>query len=1028
MSSEENKNPMLLNKPTRKTEPKTGENLSGTEKQTEQKGTMGNRRIERGDKTKVLVRGASKKLASNKLTADSSSELSKLNVAKTSQLKSDKSNSEKKSVVKIVRQMKQTNVNVGDICVLKISALGPNGIGIDEYSYPFSIFVPNTHLKDTVKAKIIRVNLKGNKYAIAKVLKVKPFFGDKKSKLVIDRLKIEPNQLLTVNIKKITSTGTGLVNLKYGYKLIIPNGIVGTQIQVLVTRLKSKYAFAKIVNGSNEILNLGLPTLRESSSATKKQSIHAFSEASSTNNKNSINQLLNLKTSSAIVEGNKYTVNLPKTAKKYGNYLFLKLQENLIFLKIDLNAKPGDKVRIKIIKVKNKYAIAKIIQINPLSLIKKRILVRNNIRQMIKNGMHLGEKAVKCNARMKNYIWLKKQPNNQKTPLIKKGNHIINLLKTRRCLNKALTQLTKYALKGSTFLFIGTKKAAAGLIARASLFSKNSFFVNTRWLGGLLTNWKTIRKSISKIRPILQEKQKIVADILEKRKRIKMRLIKKGLFIKNKTQLILKKGRSLLAKFKNPEYKVLILEKTKKLVLKQKQLIENCQTLVSRHKTLEVKRRKVMYQNIVLKQHIANTIITRYNSLLRQLTNYTQKLRQLKYFLILSNELKKIKNKAHEENTKILNVDNKKIKALLKTTGSTLNFLPQPPKDILNLILLTVKNNAKAFSGTFKETDFLNIATPAASSDQTKNTATNKALLVSVFVSSLSGFAPALKNLIETYEKNINLIKTSLTNYSTGLNKIKKSLNQDIEFHQLLVKELILIKNKLISQRHVIRIVRAKLNHFARQKRVIRFLPRLRHFKNASNGKAAGDAFKNKIISIVQILMRKIVDPKLKYPVDNIYDSKLSHYSKKIASARKKKWQRFEKYFGGIAKMTEMTKSQISKNIAIIVGQKEEINAIRECKKLGIKMFNIVDTNCNPTFANHIIPANDDSRNSIKYILNKFLVRIRLAQKLRSKMQIRQDKNIAYKKLKNMANQMRKNFNTNTGAKGRATKKTFLVK
>lgn len=987
MSSEENKNPMLLNKPTRKTEPNIGENLSGSEKQTEPKATMGNRRMERGDKTKVSVRGLSKKTSSNQLAVDSASGSLNLNVANTNQQKTDKLNREKKSVVKIVRQMKRTNINIGDICVLKISALGPNGIGIDEYSYPFSIFVPNTNLKDTVKAKIIRVNLKGNKYAIAKVLKVKA--ADKTSKLVIDRLKIEPNQLLTVNIKKLTSTGAGLVNLKYGYKLIIPKGIVGTQIPVLVTRLKSKYAFAKIVNGSSESLNPGLPLRRESNS-------------------------------SVIVEGNKYTISLPKTAKKYGSYLFLKLQENLVFLKIDLNAKPGDKVRIKITKVKNKYAIAKIIQINPLSLIKKRILIRNNIRQMIKNGMHLGEKAVKCNARMKNYIWFKKQANNQNAPLIKKGNHIINLLKTRRCLNKALTQLTKYALKGSTFLFIGTKKAATGLIARASLFSKNSFFVNTRWLGGLLTNWKTIRKSISKIRPILQEKQKIVADILEKRKKIKMRLIKKGLFIKNKTQLILKKGRLLLAKFKNPEYKVLIIEKTKKLALKQKQLIENCQTLVLRHKTLELKRRKVMYQNIVLKQHIANTIIARYNSLLRQLTIYTQKLRQLKYFLILSNELKKIKNKAHEENTKILNIDNKKIKALLKTTGSTLNFLPQPPKDILNLILLTVKNNPKAFSGTFKETDFLNI--------ETKNTDTNKALLISDFVSSLSRLAPTLKNLIETYEKNLNLIKTSLTNYSNGLNKIKNSLNQDIEFHQLLVKELILIKDKLITQRHVIRIVRAKLNHFARQKRVIRFLPRLRHFKKTSSGFAAGEAFQNKIISIVQILMRKIVDPKLKYPVDNIYDSKLSHYSKKIASARKKKWQRFEKYFGGIAKMTEMTKSQISKNIAIIVGQKEEINAIRECKKLGIKMFNIVDTNCNPTLANHIIPANDDSRNSIKYILNKFLVRIRLAQKLRRKMQTRQDKNIAYKKLKNMANQMRKNFNTNSSAKGRVTKKNFLVK
>nr|ABU88336.1 ribosomal protein S2 [Chlamydomonas moewusii] len=931
--------------------------------------------------------------------------------------------------------MKQTKVNIGDVCVLKISALGPNGIGIDEYSYPFSIFVPNTKLNDIVKAKIIRVNLKGTgNYAIAKVLKVKPTDTTKKS--VVERLKLEPNQLLTVNIKKVTATGAGLVNLKFGYKLIIPQAVVsnGTsmsggirqlgnteelrQVQVVITRVKSKYAFAKIVN-SPVSAGRGLSQVNGLSLSSPK-----------------------------LVEGSKYTLNIPKTAKKYGNYVFIKVQGSLVFLKIDLNAKAGDKVRIKITKVKNKYAIAKIIQINPLSLIKKRILIRNNIRQMIQNGMHLGEKAVKCNARMKNYIWFKKQgvvdgrspealallarsasttvdvaSSLTKVPLIKKGNHIINLLKTRRCLNKALTQLTKYALKGSTFLFIGTKKAAAGLIARASLFSKNSFFVNTRWLGGLLTNWKTIRRSISKIRPILQEKQKIVADILEKRKRIKMRLIKKGLFIKSKTQLILKKGRSLLAKIKNPEYKALILDKTKKLALKQKELIENCQTLVSKHKVLELKRRKVMYQNIVLKQHIANTIINRYNSLLRQLTIYTQKLRQLKNLLILSNELKKIKNKAHEQNTKVLNIDNKKIKTLLKTTGTSasLNLLPQPPKDILNLILLTVKSNSKAFTGAFKDSAFLNI--------ETKTSATNKALLVSDFVSSLSGFVPALQELIKTYENNINLIKTSLTQYSTSLNTIKISLRQDIEFHQLLVNELKTIKDKLNSQRQVIRIVRAKLTHFARQKRVIRFLPRLRHFKIWENAsRFAGASFKTKIISIVQILMKKIVDPKLKYPVDNIYDSKLGHYSKKIASARKKKWQRFEKYFGGIAKMTEMTKSQISKNVAIIVGQKEEINAIRECKKVGIKMFNIVDTNCNPTLADHIIPANDDSRNSIKFVLNKFLVRIRLAQKLRRKTQLKQNKTIAYKKLKNMANQIRQNLNTNGGSKGRSPRKNSAIK
>ena len=116
----------------------------------------------------------------------------------------------------------------------------------------------------------------------------------------------------------------------------------------------------------------------------------------------------------------------------------------------------------------------------------------------------------------------------------------------------ALNTLGKYALKGRTFLFIGTKKPAAGLIARASLFSQTSFFVNTRWLGGMLTNWKTILKSISKIRPILKEKQKIIRDILEKRQSIKLRLIKKALLLKKKSKFILVKGQDFISLLKNP--------------------------------------------------------------------------------------------------------------------------------------------------------------------------------------------------------------------------------------------------------------------------------------------------------------------------------------------------------------------------------------------------------------------------------------------------------------------------------------------
>jgi small subunit ribosomal protein S2 len=847
---------------------------------------------------------------------------------KSSNKKYNKESSNKKEIVKVFRKSKK--LKVGDICLLKISALGPNGIGIDEYSYPYSIFVPNTNLGETVKAKIVKNNLKENKYAIAQSLEVV-------NKLAVRALTVQPNEVLTVNIQKLSPKGAGIVDLKDGYKLIIPNATIGNNLKVTVTRLKSKYAFAKLVD----------------------QSLDA-----QTNAKNKNTSKTNL------LEGSKYTLNLPKTGKYYGKYVIVKLQGSVVFIKLSLGAKPGNKVRIKVTKVNNKFAIANIVQINPMSLFKKRILVQNSIRQMVKNGMHLGEKAVKCNARMKNYVWARSaQGQNKSRPLIKKGRHIINLLKTRRCLNKALTQLSKYALKGRTFLFIGTKKPAAGLIARASLFSKTSFFVNTRWLGGMLTNWKTILKSISKIRPILKEKQKIVADILEKRQTIKLRLIKKALLLKKKSKLILSKGRFLIDLFKNPTSKASLLEKTKKLSTKRKQLVENCYSLLSKRQVLIAKRRELMYQSIVLKEK-GLQVVSRYKNLLNQLTIYSKKLRELKYLLILSNEIKNIKNKARQENKEILNISYGKVKDLTKqragATGQTAyNVLPNPPKEILNLILLTMKIKYEGLSS-----DMSNVATKAATD--------NKVLVVSKLVSKFSRFAPYLKGLIKTYEQNIKEIQGLLSHSADILTKIKTTLRQYVGLKTTLVKELNAIKTKLISERNIIRVVKTKLKHFAAQKRLIKFLPRLRYL--------ATPLFTTKITETVKILMKKIVDPKLKYPVDNIYDDKLSNNTKKVATARKKKWQRLEKYFGGIANMTKMTKSQISKNVAIVVGQKEEMNAVRECQKLGIKMFNIVDTNCNPSFADHIIPANDDSRNSIKYVLNKFLVRIRLAQKLRKKM------------------------------------------
>jgi len=873
--------------------------------------------------------------------------------------KNDRSDFKKSNSLVSTKIVRKRKIKVGDICVLKISALGPKGIGIDEYSYGYSIFVPNVNLGDIIKAKIIKtsnlVDNKSQQYAVAKVLEN----SNKQSSLSKNLTSgspeaktIKPDEVLTVNIEKFGTSNSsskgnaGMAILDNNYKLIIPNAKIGKNLNVIVTRVKSKYAFGKMeeaihIVGSNDTATLGLNSGKSNSNLSKS--------------KNEINNFKNL------VEGNKYSLTLPKVGKYFGRYVIVKLEGSLVFIKLSLGAKPGNKVRIKITKTQNKYVIANVIQINPTSLFKKRILVQNSICQMIKNSMHLGEKAVKCNARMKNYVWLKKRGQNKNKPLIKKGRHILNLLKTRRCLNKALTQLSKYALKGRTFMFIGTKKPAAGLIARASLFSKTSFFVNTRWLGGMLTNWKTILKSISKIRPILKEKQKIVADILAKRQAIKLRLIKKALLLKKKSKLILTKGRVLMNQLKQSSFRENLLQKTKTLSLKRKQIVENCYALLSKRQVLLAKRRELMYQSINLREK-GTQVVSHYKTLLNQLTIYSKKLRELKYLLILSNEIKNIKNSSRLENKEILNISYGKVKELIKDTNSSLfNILPNPPKEILNLLLLTMIPN--------QQKDLLNLEAKSANN--------NKVLILSKLVSRFSRFSPYLTNLIKTYEQNVQEIVNSLKNCTTTLKNIKAKIKNYIQLKQVLVKELSLIKTKLVSERNIIRIVKTKLKHFAAQKRLIKFLPRLRYL--------ATPLFTKKIIETVKILMKKIVDPKLKYPVDNIYDEKLSNNTKKVGAARKKKWQRLEKYFGGISNMTKMTKSQISKNVAIIIGQKEEMNAVNECQKLGIKMFSIVDTNCNPSLATHIVPANDDSRNSIKYILNKFLVRIRLSQKLRKK-------------------------------------------
>lgn len=109
------------------------------------------------------------------------------------------------------------------------------------------------------------------------------------------------------------------------------------------------------------------------------------------------------------------------------------------------------------------------------------------IDEMVKTGVHFGHQAKKWNPKMAPYIYAEKN-----------GIHIIDLIQTYFFLKNIVNFLTSEAAQGKKFLFVGTKKQASRLIAKVAL-SCDSFYVNQRWLGGMLTNWKTIKTSIDKL-------------------------------------------------------------------------------------------------------------------------------------------------------------------------------------------------------------------------------------------------------------------------------------------------------------------------------------------------------------------------------------------------------------------------------------------------------------------------------------------------------------------------------------------------
>lgn len=144
------------------------------------------------------------------------------------------------------------------------------------------------------------------------------------------------------------------------------------------------------------------------------------------------------------------------------------------------------------------------------------MVIKTSIKEMIKAGVHFGHQTRYWNPKMKKYIFGSKNK-----------IHIINLEKTLKMLNKAVIELEKIISKNGKILFVGTKKAASSSV-KNYVKKCNQYFVNHRWLGGMLTNWKTVKNSIKRLKDLEnQSKDGTFKKLTKKETLIRIRELKK---------------------------------------------------------------------------------------------------------------------------------------------------------------------------------------------------------------------------------------------------------------------------------------------------------------------------------------------------------------------------------------------------------------------------------------------------------------------------------------------------------------------
>ncbi len=113
-----------------------------------------------------------------------------------------------------------------------------------------------------------------------------------------------------------------------------------------------------------------------------------------------------------------------------------------------------------------------------------------SLAELLESGVHFGHQTRRWNPRMSQYIYTARN-----------GVHIIDLVQTAQLMEEAYEYMRSASERGKRVLFVGTKRQAAGIIAQEASRC-GAFYINQRWLGGMLTNWETIKTRVERLKEL----------------------------------------------------------------------------------------------------------------------------------------------------------------------------------------------------------------------------------------------------------------------------------------------------------------------------------------------------------------------------------------------------------------------------------------------------------------------------------------------------------------------------------------------